>query len=502
MTDQHADRRADTAGDTKAHHPHLPHHLGHPVEGVTDAEVVAHTSPGRARTELLVVGFAALTVSLVQALLIPVLGTLPATLDASASDVEWLLTSTLLVGAVAVPLFGRLGDMFGKRRMMLIALSALVVGSLITCFTDDLVWLIVGRSVQGVSMATIPLGISLLSSTLPRERVGAAVAVISAMLGVGGALALPVASLIAEHADFQALFWITAVGGAIAFAAVLMVVPESPSHSGGRLDLVGAVLLSGALVALLLPLAETSSWGWGSGKVVGLLALAAVLIVVFGWSQTRISQPLVDLTALGRRPIVLTNAASVLFGFALFASMIGTAGYVQAPEETGYGFGASIMVSGLVMLPSGLMMLVFAPVAARLIALRGAPQTLATGALVVGLGWLMRIVLTGSLWEVVLGSTVIGIGTGIGYAAMPTLINEHTPAHELAAANGLNTLARSIGTSLASAIGGSLLAASTVLAGGFEFPSLMAYRVLFAICVAAAGLAAALALVIPRERAE
>ena len=233
---------------------------------MTDTQIAAHTTATKARTELLVVGFAALTVSLTQSLLIPVLPTLPAALDTSPSNIEWLLTSTLLVGAVAVPLFGRLGDMFGKRRMMLIALGALVVGSLITCFTDDIALLIVGRAIQGVSLATIPLGISLLSSTLPRDRVGSAVAVISAMLGVGGALALPIASLIGQHADFHALFWITAIGGALALVAVVVVVPESTSRSGGRVDLVGAALLSAGLICLLLPLAQTATWGWGSPR--------------------------------------------------------------------------------------------------------------------------------------------------------------------------------------------------------------------------------------------
>jgi MFS family permease len=473
----------------------------HPPTGATDDEIAAHTSSARARLELMVVGFAALAVSLTQAMLIPVLATLPTTLDTSVGNVEWLLTSTLLVGAVAVPLFGRLGDMFGKRRMMLVALGFLVVGSLITCFTSDIALLIVGRAIQGASMATIPLGISLLSTTLPRERVGSAIAVISAMLGVGGALALPFASLIAQHADFHALFWITAVGGIIAFVAVIVVVPESPNRSGGRVDLVGAFLLSATLVALLLPLAQTATWGWGSGRVIGLLVLSAVLLVVFGWSQTRIRQPLVDLVALRRRPIVLTNVASILFGFALFASMIGTAGYVQAPVESGYGFGSSILASGLVMLPSGLMMLFFAPVAARLIRRRGAPQTLALGACIVGVSWIVRIVLTDSIWWVVLGGVVLGVGVGIGYAAMPTLINEHTPPNELAAANGLNTLARSIGTSLASAVGGSILAAATINMGGFELPSLTAYRELFGMCVVASFIATGLALTIPKERA-
>ncbi|MGY1773296.1 MFS transporter [Blastococcus sp. SYSU D00813] len=466
-----------------------------------DAPARALDPPARTWPWLLFVGTGALVVSLAQSLLIPVLATLPATLDASADTVQWLLTSTLLVAAVAVPLFGRLGDMFGARRMLLVAIGALVVGSLVTATTSDVALLIVGRGIQGVSTAAIPLGISLLSRLLPRERSGGAIALISAMLGVGGALGLPFAGVIAEHFDFHALFWISGAVAAVAFVGILLAVPEAPGRTGGRVDVVGTLLLGGALVALLLPLAEGADWGWTSGGVVGLLVLAAVLLLVFGWSQTRIAQPLVDLSTMRRRPIVLTNLASLLFGFALFASLIGTASYVQAPEASGYGFGSSIVVAGLAMLPGGLCMLVFAPLSARLIAWRGAPQVLALGGVVVALGWVFRIVFTGSLTEVVIGATVVGIGTSIGYAAMPSLINEHSPRDEIAAANGLNSLLRAVGSSLASAVGGSILAASTIALGGSALPSLTAYRVLFVVCALAALLAAAAALFVP-ARAE
>jgi MFS family permease len=203
-----------------------------------------------------------------------------------------------------------------------------------------------------------------------------------------------------------------------------------------------------------------------------------------------------------RRPIVLTNLASLLFGFALFASLIGTASYVQAPEASGYGFGSSIVAGGLAMLPGGLAMLMFAPVSARLIAWRGAPQILATGGVIVALGWVVRIVFTGSFTEVVIGATVVGIGTSIGYASMPALINEHSPREEIAAANGLNSLLRALGSSLASAVGGSILAASTISLGAFALPSLTAYRVLFVICAIAALLAATAALFIPARTSE
>lgn len=461
--------------------------------------VAEHTSSRRATLELLVVGLGALVVALAQSVLIPVLSILPADLDTSASNVSWLLTSTLLVAAISVPILGRLGDMFGKRRMLLVAIGALVVGSLITSFTDNIGLLIAGRAIQGASAAAIPLGISLLAVVMPRERVGSSIALISAMLGVGGSLGLPLAGFVAENADFHVLFWITSVAGIIAFIGILLIVPEAPGRSGGRVDLVGSFFLTAGLVSLLLPLAQSSTWGWDDPKVSILLACAVVLIGIFGWTQVRIDDPLVDLKALRRPPIVLTNAASILFGFALFASFIGTASYVEAPESSGYGFGSSLLVGGLAMLPGGIAMLLLSPVAAKLISGRGAPQTLALGATVVAAGFLMRIVVHDSLWQVIVGSTIIGAGTGIGYAAMPSLINAHTPPDEMGAANGLNTLFRSLGSSLASAIGGSLLAASTVIVGDFAVPSLAAYQQIFAVCGTAAVVAAVLVLFIPHR---
>jgi MFS family permease len=466
---------------------------------VVEAEIRSHTSPARARLELLVVGVGALMVSLSQSVLVPILPILPEQLHTSADNVEWLLTSTLLVGAIAVPVFGRLGDMFGKRLMLLVALSALTIGSLLDAVTDTIGPQIVGRAIQGASLAAIPLGISLLSSLLPRDRVPSAIALISAMLGVGGSLGLPLAGVVAEHSDFHVLFWITAAAGAASFLAIILIVPESPSKTGGRIDVIGTVLISTGLIALLLPLAQGSTWGWTAPKTVILLVLAVVILAVLVRVELHVASPLVDIRATSKRPIVLTNVASVLFGFALFASFIGTASYVEAPPASGYGFGSSIVVGGLCLLPSGICMLVLAPVAARMIAAWGAQRTLFAGALVLAVGWVLRIIVTGSIWEVVLGSTIVGAGTGIGYAAMPTLINRNTPPAEIAAANGLNSLARSFGGALAAAVGGGLLTISTIEVSGVAIPTLGSYEVLFAVCAVSATLAAVCALFIPHR---
>ncbi len=466
-----------------------------------DEDFRAHTTSSRANLELLFVGLGALVVSLSQSVLVPVLGELQQEFGENAN---WLLTSTLLVAAVSVPIMGRLGDMFGKRLLLLVAMGALTLGSLVDAISHDLGWLIVGRAIQGASSAAIPLGISLLATLMPKERVASSVALISAMLGVGGSLGLPLAGFVAEHWDWHTLFWINTVVGVLAFIGILMVVPESHHREGGRVDLLGALLLSGGLVCLILPLEQGHQWGWGSARVWLLLVASVVILAAFAAYELRRSEPLVDLAALRRRPIITTNLASICFGFALFASFIGTSTFIEAGTWTGYGFGSSLLTGGLALLPSGLAMLFFAPVAAKLIAVRGAPQTLALGASIVAVGWVLRIVLTGALWEIIVATAVIGIGTGIGYAAMPSLINRYTPPHEIAAANGLNTLFRSLGSTLATAVGTSILASSLVyrVVDGHVVDgasSLTAYRWLFAVCALASVLAAVLVLTIPED---
>jgi MFS family permease len=450
---------------------------------------------GKQITIMLVIGIGALLVSLTQSLLVPVLGELAADLNTSAEGVAWILTSTLLVSAVAVPAYGRLGDLFGTRKMLLIALSALVVGSAICGFADNLTTMIIGRAVVGLASAAVPLGISLVGVALPPERARSGIALVSAMLGVGGALGLPLAGLIAEYADYHWLFWICVIGGVLALPAVRLLVPEPPRGAKGRFDIPGTLLLGAGILALLLPLSQGESWGWGSARTVGLFVAAAVLLAVFVLAELRIKSPLVDVRTTARPALLLTNLASLCVGFALFATLIGTASYVQAPTVTGYGFGVSVLVGGLCMLPGGLGMLIFSPVSAKL-----EPRTaLITGALIIAVGFLSRIWLTGHLWEIILGASIAGVGTGIAYAAMPGLIIHATPRSELAAANGLNTLFRSVGSSLASAIGGAILAGVTIQIGGFELASLTAYRILFAVCAGAAVLGALLAVLIPKH---
>jgi MFS family permease len=456
----------------------------------------AHWPPSEV-TAVAVVAIAGLMVSLNQSVLVPVLPQVRRDIGSSTTSTEWLLTSTLLAAAIAVPIAGRLGDLYGKRLMLMVCAGFLTVGSLICALSHSLVPLVIGRAVTGCALATISLGVSLINVTLPPRRASTGVALVSAMLGIGGAFGLPLAGLVGEHADYHLLFWIGVVGGCVSLIGSSLFLSESPQRATGRFDFPGAVVFALFLVCLLLPLSEAAVWGWSAPRTLGLLGAAVVLLAVFVLMERKRWSPLVDLRANAKPTLLLTNLASVCVGFALFASLIGTASYVEAPLASGYGFGASIVIGGLCLLPSGLAMLALSPVSAMMTRRFGPKITLCAGSLGVAAGFVFRIALAGHLWEIVVGTMITGAGTGVAYASMPALIALGAPRADLASANGLNSLSRLIGSSLASAIGGTILASSVIVAGGVVLPSLMAYQILFALCAGAAAIGACIALVVP-----
>lgn len=447
-----------------------------------------------------VLAFAGITVAVMQTLLLPVVKDLPRLLDASPADASWVLTSTLLSGAVATPIMGRLGDLHGKRRMLVASLGGMVVGALISAFTSDLILMIVGRTLQGVAMGAIPLGIGLMRDMLPRERLGSAMALMSSSIGVGGGLALPAAALVAQHADWHALYFGAAGLGALAIALTLAVVPESPVRASGTFDLPGALGLSAGLVLFLLPLSKGSDWGWSSGTTLGLLGAAVVVLLLWGLMELRVSAPLVDLRTTARRQVLLTNLASIMVGVSFFVVSLVLPQLLQLPAATGHGLGQSMVVAGLCVAPLGVTMMFTAPVYARLSARYGPKTTLIIGLLVIAAGYGGGLGLMDAAWQTVVTSTVIGAGIGLAYASLPALIIGAVPASETGAANGLNTLMRSIGTSVSSAVIGMVLAVTSDTVGGAEIPTLHGFRLSFMIATAAVAVGLLLAVFLPAGR--
>jgi MFS family permease len=463
----------------------------------------APSSPGeppRSGAVIGVLAFAGIVVSVMQSLVVPLIPKLPSLLHTSASDASWVITATLLAGAVATPVLGRLGDMVGKRRMLLVSLTVLVTGSVICGLSSSLAPTIAGRTLQGLSVGVIPLGISIMRDELPPERLGSAMALMSSSLGVGGALGLPGAAVIAQHADWHMLFWTSAGLGAVVIVLVLTLVPESRVRAGGRFDLVGAIALSAGLLCLLLGISKGADWGWSSGLTTGLFAAAAVILLLWGWWELRTVQPLVDLRTTAHRQVLMTNLASVVIGFAMFAMSLVLTQLLQMPKATGYGLGESMLVAGLCFVPSGLVMMAVSPLSARISRLWGPKVSLMTGAAVIAVGYGLGIALMSAIWQLILVGAVIGAGIGLAYGAMPALIMGAVPLSETASANGLNSLMRSVGVSVSSAVVGVVLAHMTTPFGPLALPSQAGFRTAMAIGGAAALAAVVVAGLIPGRR--
>lgn len=446
-----------------------------------------------------VLAFAGIVVAVMQTLLVPVIKDLPRLLDTSPSNASWVLTSTLLSGAVATPIMGRLGDLFGKRRMLIASLSVMVVGALLSALTDALIPMIVGRTLQGVAMGAIPLGIGLMRDMLPRERLGSAMALMSSSIGVGGGLALPAAALVAQNTDWHALYYGAAGLGVVSIALTLLVVPESPLRAKGSFDLPGAFGLTAGLILFLLPISKGSDWGWSSPTTLGLFAAAVVVLLLWGLMELRVAAPLVDLRTTARREVLLTNLASIMVGVSFFVISLVLPQLLQLPSETGYGLGQSMVVAGLCVAPLGLTMMFTAPVYARLSARYGPRTTLIVGLVIIGIGYAGGLGLMSAAWQTVVTSVLIGAGIGLAYSSLPALIISAVPASETGAANGLNTLMRSIGTSVSSAVIGMVLANTANDVGGVAVPTLHGFRVSFMIAAGAVAVGLVLAFFLPRR---
>jgi MFS family permease len=458
---------------------------------------LTHVRPGIVVTVLASCGLVA---SFMQTLVIPLIPSLPSILHSDAADASWVITVTLLAAAVIMPVSGRLGDLYGKRPIMLASLVLLVAGLCVSALAGSLVPMVVGRGLQGCAMGVIPLGISIMRDILPAERVGSAIAMMSATLGVGGAIGLPVSALIAQTSSWRVLFWLAACLGAVCLVLLWAVVPDSSVRATGRFDGLGALGLAAGLVCLLLAVTKGGAWGWGSATTLGLLAAGAVVLVLWGVHQLRVRYPLVDLRVSARRPVLFTNLASVLIGISMFSASLVLPQLLQAPAITGYGLGQSMLAAGLWMAPGGLVMMALSPVSAGMSRRYGPRTSLLVGALVVAVGYLVSTVLLHNAVEIMVAGIVVSAGVGIAYAAMPALIMGAVPLRETASANGLNSLMRSVGTSISSAVMATLLAHMTFTVGPLTVPSLTGFRVAFLIAAGTAFAAALVTLLVPRVR--
>ncbi|NSL43361.1 MFS transporter [Streptomyces sp. 8P21H-1] len=439
--------------------------------------------------------------AIMQTLVTPLIADMPQLLDTSASNAAWVVTVTLLVAGVCVPVSGRLGDLIGKRRMLLVCAVPLFVGSVICALASSVVPMIIGRGLQGMGMGMVPLGIALLRDVVPTEKLSGSIALVSASMGIGGAIGLPLAAAVAQYANWRVLFWGSAGLALMIGILIYFIVPDVPAAAKGqRFDAPGAVGLAVGLVSLLLAISKGGDWGWTSGTTLGLFALAVVALLVWGFYELRTREPLVDLRTTARPRVLLTNVSSILIGVGMYAFMLIAPQLLQFPEATGYGLGQSMLAAGLYLAPGGVMMMIISPLGGKLINSRGPKFALILGALVISVGYALALPLMGTAVGIMVAGIVINSGVALAYGAMPALIMSAVPVSETAAANGFNALMRSLGTTIGSAVIGVVLAQMTMSMGGHSLASEDGFRTGLLIGCGVALVSAAVAGLIPALR--
>jgi EmrB/QacA subfamily drug resistance transporter len=464
---------------------------------MADAEARRHYN-----VTLAVLTFAGIAFALQQTMIVPALPVLQREFDTSAAWAAWLLTGFLLSASVATPLLGKLGDQHGKERMLVIALSIFLAGSIGAIFAWHIGALIACRIVQGCGAAVFPLSFSIIKDEFPPEKVATGIGVVSAVFGVGGGLGLALSGILIDNLGWRWLFVVGALGVATAVVLVALFVPESPIKTPSRLDLPGALLLSGGLLSLLLALTEGESWGWLSGRILGLFALAAVLLLTWGVVELRVPEPLVDMRMLANRPVLFANLTGLIAGFALFGSFVLVPSLLQLPRDlpadiaqlADYGFGASATKTGLYLLPAAVTGFFTGPLSGVLGKRWGSKWPLAIGMALGGLGLVILAEWHAESWQIVAGMLVLGAGLPMTFAAMANIIVESVRPTETGVATGMNTVMRTVGGVIGGQVGAAILTAKTI--GDTSVPAESAFTTAFWISAAASAVAVFVALLI------
>ncbi|CAL9381795.1 MFS transporter [Streptomyces sp. enrichment culture] len=435
--------------------------------------------------------------SMLQSLIAPALPTVQHALHASPSTATWVMTAYLLSASVFTPILGRVGDLAGRKRTLVAVLLAVLAGCLVAALAPNIGVLIVARVVQGVGGALFPLSFGIIRDEFAPAEVSGSISNLSAVIAAGGGVGMVAAGPIVSALGYRWLFWIPVAIVAATVLIALRYIPESPERTAGKVGWTGAVLLSGWLVALLLPLSQAGQWGWGSPRVLGLFAAAVVLFAVWLVTEARSRTPLIDLRVLRLPAVWTTNTAALLFGAGMYSIWSFLPGFVQTPAAAGYGFGASVTESGLLMLPMLVAMFLSGVVSGRLEPRVGAKALLTTGAALGALACGFLTLWHDARWQIGVVAALFGLGIGLAFASMANLIVGSVPPAQTGAATGMNANIRTIGGSIGAALT-SVLVTGRLQPSGLPYASgyTHGWALLTLLCLAAA----AAALLVPARR--
>ncbi len=459
--------------------------------------MTADTKRSNPRVILAVLSLGAVAYALVGAVVIPALPTIQHDLHTSETGVTWVLTAYLLAASVGTSILGRLGDIHGKEHILLWALLILGVGTLIAALSHSLPMLIVGRALQGAAGGIFPLAFGIVRDEFPRERVAGSIGLLSAILGVGSGLGIVGSGLIVKYLNWHWLFWIPLALTVVAAYFTWRFIPESPVRAPGKINWTAATLMTISMSAILLAISETTTWGWGSPKTLGLLTAGVAVGACWIAVEVRSATPLIDMTMMRIRGVWTANAAAFLLGAGMYSAFIIIPQFAELPTSTGFGFGSSVVVAGLYLLPSTIGMMVMSLQAGRLAARYGSRVSLICGAAITAGAFGLLVVAHSHPYDLLISSTLMGMGMGLAFAALGNIVVGAVPPQQTGVASGMNTVMRTLGGALGGQIAATLIADHTV----DGLPAVTGFTQSFALATVFLLLSLGAAILVPRTAA-
>jgi EmrB/QacA subfamily drug resistance transporter len=479
--------------------------LTSPATGVATRPPAGHAPaadapPVRTTALLAVLALAGTVFAMMQALVIPALPRIQVSLGVNTADAAWISTAYLLSACILTPVIGRLGEVAGKKRMMLASLATFAAGTLVCALAGNLPELVAGRVIQGAAGGIYPLAFAIIRERLPRERVPGSIGLVSSLLGIGGGLGLVLPGPIMTRLSYQWLFWLSLIVIAIALGLAARYIPaDGRAEAGAKVPWRSSLLMAVGLSAVLIAVSESASWHWGSGRTLGLLALGAAALTAWIRAESRSSNPLVDMSLMRLRGVWTANAAALLIGVGMYASFLIIPELVQAPARLGYGFGASVTGAGLFMLPTAAVQLLLGPFSGLLHRWFSLRAQLIAGMLSCAAGFASLALWHDAPWQVYAATSVLGVGFWLCLVALPNQVVSAVPAARTGSATAVNTVVRNAGGALGGQLAAAIIVSSAAAAGGGA-PTASGYVGALILCAAATVGGACVACVIPRKQ--
>jgi MFS family permease len=455
----------------------------------------SHDPTWRERGTLPVLITIAALVAVISSLGAPLIPSIAQSHHVSLSAAEWVLTAALMMGALATPAMGRLADGPRKRRVIEVALTCVLAGCVLSAVSSSFVVLIIGRGMQGIGLGLLPVTMAIARSQFSADEAGRAIAALSVSAAVGAGLGYPITSLIAQFLDYRAAFWFGAITVASALALAVIVLPNRSDGRSRRFDRLGMVTLGAAVVGVSVVLSEGGGWGWTSARSVVIIALSAVMLCLWIVHELKVTDPLIDIRQVRNRSVLTADVSALLIAAAMYLFLPIIIEFVQIPPADGYGFGSSILVSGLVFVPLSIGSFVASRFLAAYTSRFGVRSMIPFGSLMFAVSTLFFVFEHRALWEAFVAAGLAGIGIGFTFAAMPGFVVRAVPAAETGSAIGLYQVLRSIGLSLGSALAAAVLV--TFTAPGHTYPSYEGFRVTLIVATALCALTAVVSYVLP-----